>query len=125
MEEALRDVIERQIVEIKNRYEDKKIDNDFVQNYKGCYLDKIEKISGKKIKTNDIDLQTKLKAFYNNQAPEKLADKNDVITIIQEALDKLNINKTIDESIFYALVENSDRSTIYDSWNQLIRFMEK
>ena len=125
MEEALQDAIEKQIVEIKSRYEDKEIDNEFVQSYKGCYLDKIEKISGKKIKTNDIDLQTKLKAFYNNQAPEKLADKNDVITIIQEALDKLNINKTIDESIFYALVENSDRSTIYDSWNQLIRSMEK
>ena len=125
VEHELQVAIESRRVVIKERYSDGKIDNGFVQEYKGMYIEKINKMldKGRKIVVNDIDLQTKLIEYYDSVDPITLSTKEDVEAVINSALSALRINKSVDETIFYSLVEQSDRSTFYPEWERLVGFL--
>lgn len=125
VEHALQVAIESRRVVIKERYSDGKIDNGFVQEYKGMYIEKINKMldNGRKIVVNDIDLRTRLIEYYDSVDPITLSTKEDVEAVINSALSALRINKSVDETIFYSLVEQSDRSTFYPEWERLVGFL--
>ena len=125
VEHALQAAIESRRVVIKERYSDGKIDNGFVQEYKGMYIEKINKMldNGRKIVVNDIDLRTRLIEYYDSVDPITLSTKEDVEAVINSALSALRINKSVDETIFYSLVEQSDRSTFYPEWERLVGFL--
>lgn len=125
VEHELQVAIESRRVVIKERYSDGKIDNGFVQEYKGMYIEKINKMldNGRKIVVNDIDLRTRLIEYYDSVDPITLSTKEDVEAVINSALSALRINKSVDETIFYSLVEQSDRSTFYPEWERLVGFL--
>ena len=125
VEHELQVAIESRRVVIKERYSDGKIDNGFVQEYKGMYIEKINKMldNGRKIVVNDIDLRTRLIEYYDSVDPITLSTKEDVEAVINSALSALRINKSVDETFFYSLVEQSDRSTFYPEWERLVGFL--
>ena len=125
VEHELQVAIESRRVVIKVRYSDGKIDNGFVQEYKGMYIEKINKMldNGRKIVVNDIDLRTRLIEYYDSVDPITLSTNEDVEAVINSALSALRINKSVDETIFYSLVEQSDRSTFYPEWERLVGFL--
>ncbi len=125
VEHELQVAIESRRVVIKERYSDGKIDNGFVQEYKGMYIEKINKMldNGRKIVVNDIDLRTRLIEYYDSVDPITLSTKEDVEAVINSALSALRINKSVDETIFYSLVEQLDRSTFYPEWERLVGFL--
>ena len=124
IETALRDALSKQETLIRQRFDASNIENSFVQQYKGSYLKKFDSVFNERININDITLLDKLRSYYADIPAVNLANKEDVLDVINTAFSSMEIGITVDESVFYTLVHNSDSTTMYPQWNELVRFME-
>lgn len=110
--------------DIRKRYSE--LDNHFVQSYKGTYLEPINHIKKNSIKIpSDIDLKTKLESQYTTCPLLRLANKNDVAAIINNALKVVEPSASYAAERFDILVEEAEASTLFDEWKKLIQFLSK
>lgn len=99
------------------------LENNFIQQYKGQYLEKMENRLQIKIKINDIDLARQLQDFYKTQFIARIAQKQNVSDIINAVLQKNGCLPIFDvETSFYELVQYADTSTLYEEWKRMISF---
>lgn len=124
VESALQAALRNQEPVIRARYSNAQVENSFVQSYKGSYLKKFETVFDERITINDIDLLEQLRSYYASTPAIRLANKEDVVDVIRHAFTTLGIVLSIDEGVFYTLVQHSNSSTMYPQWNALVRFME-
>ena len=124
VERVLQSAVLNQEPVIRGRYDNAQVENNFVQNYKGSYLKKFETVFDERITINDIDLLEQLRNYYAATPAVNLASKKDVVEIINHAFASLGLALSVDESVFYTLVQHSNSSTMYPQWNALVNFLE-
>lgn len=102
------------------------MDNHSIQEYKGTYIERINKIRSDAIpRISDIDLKTDLESHYSSCPLLRLANKNDVEDIVNAALQSIG-----EKSIYHAenypdLVQNADAALLFDEWKSLISFLSQ
>lgn len=128
LEHDLAVAIQDQEAIIKSRYADSEIGDTFVDKYEGMYISKISNMLDQKekqqLQKGHIARRDELKAFYNRQQPSAMSRKEDVAAVINNALKAQGINMQVDESVFYDLVAQADRHTMYPEWTELRKFLE-
>ncbi|KWW31942.1 MAG: SMC domain-containing protein [bacterium P3] len=124
VETALQTAMTAQEVVIKSRFDSARLDEQFVKQYKGMYLEKLDKVFGCKVATSDIKLEHELQAYYEAQPAVRLSNKEDLVTVVNQALATLGISETVDESIAYTLAQHSSLGTMYPQWEEMVKFME-
>lgn len=125
VEDALQRALTAQESFISDRFDARKIDNQFVQRYKGQYLSKLETVFGRKDNISDIDLERKLQAYYAAQPPLSLSGKDDLVAVVNHAFETLGISDTVDEGIAYTLALHSGVGRMYPQWEAMVSFMEQ
>ena len=125
VEDALQRALTAQESFISDRFDARKIDNQFVQRYKGQYLSKLETVFGRKDNISDIDLERKLQAYYAAQPPLSLSGKDDLVAVVNHAFETLGISNTVDEGIAYTLALHSGVGRMYPQWEAMVSFMEQ
>jgi len=102
------------------------LNNHFIQQYKGQYLEKMEDRLQIKTKVNDIDLEHQLQDFYKRQPIARIARKENVLDVVNSVLQKNGCSELFDvETSFYELVQCADATTMYEEWKDMICFMSK
>lgn len=124
VEMALQTAMTAQTVVIRSRFDSSHVNEPFVKQYKGMYLDKLVKVFGYRVAAGDIKLEHDLQDYYQTQPAERLSNKEDLVAIVNQALATLGISETVDESIAYTLAEHSSIGTMYPQWEAMVRFME-
>lgn len=110
---------------IKSRFDTNCVGDTAVQQYKGQYLEKFDKVLGRKFSIRDINLERELQTYYSAQPASKLSNKDDLVKVVNRTLGTLGIAMTVDESVAYNLAQHSSISTMYPQWEKLVSFMEK
>ena len=100
-----------------------KVDNMFIREYKGKYLQKMNKMLRTRIEISDIDLEHALKDYYDDCPLSKLADKKDVAEVINRALHIVAPEHTYTQDDFAALVKLTDANDNYLMWQELTQFL--
>lgn len=124
VEKALQTAMTAQTVVIRSRFDSSHVNEPFVKQYKGMYLDKLVNVFGYRVAAGDIKLEHDLQDYYKTQPAERLSNKEDLVAVVNQALTTLGIPETVDESIAYTLAEHSSIGTMYPQWEALVRFME-
>lgn len=124
LERALQMAVRSQEVAIRERYNQAHVNNQAVQQYKGRYLKKFETVFDETVKTSDIDLLEELRRYYATQPVLSLANKDDVLAVINHAASELGVALEVDESVFYTLAQHCTTATMYPHWNEMVRFLE-
>lgn len=125
VENALQTAVTNQEASIKSRFDVTNVEEKFVKQYKGQYLKQFEDVFGKKIPISDIKLERELQAFYATQPPLSLSNKDDLVSVVNQAFIALGISETVDEEVAYTLVQHSSLGTMYPQWEAMVRFMEE
>ena len=65
-----------------------------------------------------------MQSFYAAQPAAQLSNKDDLVEVVNRALEALKIVMTVDESVAYTLAQHSTMATMYPQWNDMVRFLE-
>lgn len=109
---------------IRSRFNADCVADAAVKQYKGQYLEKFDKVFGRKVNVSDIKLERELQSFYAAQPAAQLSNKDDLVEVVNRALEALKIVMTVDESVAYTLAQHSTVATMYPQWNDMVRFLE-
>lgn len=93
--------------------------------YVHSYLKKMNENFGAKIKINEVELVHKLDANLTTLPIEKLANKDDVATIINNTLTALCMDIRYSTEDFYSLIQLTDASRNFDMWKSLSNFISE
>ena len=108
--------------EVRSRYQN--LSNEQIKEYRGIYLRTIEEIKKKVIpQVSDIDLKNKLEGQYASAPLFRLAGKNDVARIINGALRSVGEPEAYMPESFCSLVQEADRSLLFDEWKSIVSFL--
>ena len=124
VESALQTAVRNQEAQIRMRFLKKHEDQSFISFYTNAYLKKFNTYFEANVKINEIDISVHLRDYYAAQPTVNLANKEDVIDVINNAFTSLAIGEQVDEGVFYKLVQNSSSATMYPQWNDLVAFLE-
>ena len=124
VESALRSAMQIQESMISKRYETVQNDNHFIQEYKGCYLNKLNQVFSEHISISDIDLAANLQSYYDSQPAIHLANKDDVIAVVNKTFSDLGVDIVVDEDVFYCLLQHCTSATMYPQWEEMVKFIE-
>ena len=124
VENALQTALTKQENVIRKRFSKTNIDDTFVKQYKGQYLKQFEYVFGKKISVSDIKLERDLQDYYDAQSPVNLSNKEDLVTVVNQAITSLGVVEVVDESVAYTLAQHSSMGTMYPQWEKMVKFME-
>lgn len=99
---------------------------DIVHQYEGQYIDQLNNYFDAKFKKDTASLTVEIHKYIAEQPVSKLAKKEDVERVINEAGKELNINFNFNiENDFYELVKLSSMGLIFKEWNEVVEFMSK
>ena len=99
------------------------MDNKFIQEYKGKYIQKMNDSFKTEIKIADITLQQELKKYYDACPLYKLADKNDVFEVINRTLQIVAPDHSYTQEDFAELVKLTDANNNFKMWQELTQFL--
>lgn len=102
-----------------------KIDDAFVANYTGSYINKMNDIFKAGIKVRTIQLEHSLSEYYAKVPLFKLADKDDVAAVINATLQKIGSKSTYSTEDFYSLAQFTDANNNFQLWKQIIDFLTR
>lgn len=95
-----------------------------IQEYKGTYIENINKIrSGSIPRISDIDLKTELEAYYATCPILRLVNKVDVEAIINAALQAIGENPVYRSDQYADFAQCADASLLFEEWKSLITFL--
>lgn len=115
--EALNDSCDRHLKTIRDRYWCGSNRIEVVKQYEGQYIKPLTESLKVKIKPiGELELESQLDEYYQSQPIWKLATKEDVVEVINEAIQTIGINRQFAESDFYALLDYVDPSTMFAVW---------
>lgn len=121
----LADVCKEKLPVIKKKFEDCRLEG-FVRRYEGQYVNRLNECFNAGLKCDGVKLYGLLPTYFNRQPISKLADKEDVEMIINEAGKKLYPNFEFHiETDFYELVKLSHTGLFFEEWDKLIDFMSE
>lgn len=123
VEKALQTALANQEVSIRSRFDANSIDHNFVQQYKGQYLQPLDNVFGKKITVHDITLERELHKYFAAQPTVNLSNKDDLVAVVNQTFASLGISEIVDESIAYTLAMHSNLGTMYPQWEAMVKFM--
>lgn len=109
---------------IRSRFDSCCVDEAAVKQYKGQYLEKFDKVFGSKVAIGDIKLERELQAYYSTRPAVQLSNKDDLVEVVNRAMETLGIAMTVDESVAYTMAQHSTMATMYPQWRDMVRFME-
>ncbi len=124
VENALQTAVTNQEASIKSRFDVANVEEKFLKQYKGQYLKQFEDVFGSKVSISDIKLERELQAFYAAQPPLSLSNKDDLVSVVNQAFVTLGISETVDEEVAYTLAQHSSLGTMYPQWEAMVRFIE-
>ena len=99
------------------------VNNQFVQSYRGKYIDKMNESLQTQIRISDIDLEHEIKTYIYGCPLYKLADKDDVAEVINRTLQIIAPDKQYSQDDFYSLVKQTDANDNFALWKELSLFL--
>lgn len=99
------------------------LDNKFIQEYKGRYIQKMNSTFNTGIRIDDIVLQQELKTYYDSCPLYKLADKKDVEEVINRTLQIVAPEHSYTQEDFSSLVKLTDANDNYLMWQDMTQFL--
>lgn len=125
IEAALTTALQNHEDDIRKRWAENSENQQFVNAYKGMYLHKFNEKLGLRVNVPDLELSAALRMYYASLPVANLTNKEDVLAVINTAMETLCVGITVEEDAFYKLAQNSTTATMYPLWNDMVRFMEK
>ena len=117
---ALDKAIDNCFTIVRERY---KITDDFISRYRSTYLNRMKETFGIDVKTRDIELLHLLEEYYQKVPLYKLATKNDVEVVINDAFKQLGLAYSYSYEDFYSLVQQTDANFNFPMWKQMTDFL--